>query len=185
MSVWQSIVFAFWLLLHFLLYGVLDATVKVSPVACAIFAAGYACIVLNFFPLYNQTLTFIVMVLACFFQMEINLSQVLAEAKHPQNVYAIVLVLFFVVMQFSEAMQTEADSMYDSFVMVVLVGVYLFQRGNKEQLPRTARSLTKYFAAIVICTKAAYFLDREKSLNFIQDETMSYLKSIIQTDERL
>lgn len=96
--VWQSIIFSFWLLVHFILYGVLDATTKVSSMSCLIFATGYTCILFNTHLFNSQLLTFILMTLACFFQMEINLTSALTEMKHPQNMYSMAVGLLFVVM---------------------------------------------------------------------------------------
>lgn len=69
--------------------------------------------------------------------------------------------------------------MYDGFVVAVVVGVYLFSKR-----PTESKSL-KYFATIVLCVKAAYFFDREKSLNFVQSEMLAGWKNFLQKDERV
>jgi len=73
-------------------------------------------------------------------------------------------------MQFSDAMITEADSVMDTFIMVILVVVYQIKtktRDNDKKLTAIAqiKRLLPY-AIIVFSVKMSYFFDREKGMNF-------------------
>lgn len=71
------------------------------------------------------------------------------------------------VMNFSEAMQTEADTMYENFTMAVLLATFLFQTKDVEITRLTGlREYALNFVTIVACVKLSFFFDREKSLNF-------------------
>lgn len=153
-----AICLSFWLLVHFGLYGVLDSGIKISKVNVIFMVLLYFNIFLNW--LYPRV-TCALLLLACFFMIEVEVSQFIQTASQHQNRFGLGLLLVYIIMQFSEAMQTEADYMIDSIVMALTLITYLIT--TRDQ-PKCANPWC--FATIVVCSKLSYFLDREKSLNF-------------------
>ena len=76
-------------------------------------------------------------------------------------------------MQFSEAMQTEGDYMFDAFVAGITFLSYFLQKTKSKV------SLFP-FGLIIACSKTAYFFDRENSMNFPElNVVLSYAKNTV------
>lgn len=133
-SVVSAIIISFWLMIHFLLYGVLNSNIRMSPFAFGFMAFFYAQILLGFNLLlgYEQASLVMIMV-ACFFMIELDVTSAYKHSRNVQNFFCNIVILFYVIMQFSEAMQTEADYMMDSFVMLLLGLAYFVKRSSAQK----------------------------------------------------
>ena len=124
-SVLCAICVAFWLVVHFLLYGVLDSTIQVSWFSFGWMAFFYLNILLKFNVLFGYEKASIAMIiLACFFMIEVDLTTAAKYATQTQNIIGFVVVLLYIIMQFSDAMISEADYMIDSFLVLLLISIY-------------------------------------------------------------
>jgi hypothetical protein len=70
---------------------------------------------------------------ACFFMIEVDVTSAWKYSKNVQNLCCNIVILFYVIMQFSEAMQTEADYMVDSFIMLLLGLAYFVKRSSAQK----------------------------------------------------
>ena len=152
----------------------------------------------------------LLMILAiCFLQIELDLTRALKNSRQLQNLMCFGVILCYIVMCFSEAMQTEADTIIDSFLMMLLAITYFYYKSDlKEREERKKRyddiddlidfghstikkkklsvdSVFKGnfpFLMIVFSIKMSYFFDREKSLNFPENKTLATYKTLVQKD---
>ena len=78
-----GILMAFWLLVHVLLYGVLDNTYKVHKISVGLMAFFYANVLLGFNILlgYEKASIFVIFII-CFFMIEIDVTR---AYKHGRN----------------------------------------------------------------------------------------------------
>ena len=84
-------------------------------------------------------------------------------------------------------MQTEADSIIDSFIIFILVITYFNRPGNsaieKKQDDPVSKKKVKNrilpFILIAVSVKISYFFDREKSLNFPEDPVFTKVKAFV------
>ena len=81
-----SIIISFWLFIHFLFYGVLDPTVKVSWLSFGLMAFFYGCIYVGFNIIFGyQYLSWLMIIVACFFMIELDVTGSMKMAKNIQN----------------------------------------------------------------------------------------------------
>jgi hypothetical protein len=74
-SVIFSIIIAFWLLIHFFFYGVLDPTIKISWFSFFIMAFFYGCIAVGFNVLFGyEYLSWLMIIISSFFMIELDLT---------------------------------------------------------------------------------------------------------------
>ena len=77
-AVVMAICFAFWLFMHFVLYGVLDLSIQLSMASVGILTFFYLNLFFDFHVLFGSSkATCIVMLLVCFFMIEIDVTQCL------------------------------------------------------------------------------------------------------------
>lgn len=198
-AVASALLFAWWLLVHFTLYGVMDSSIRMSRISLIFLAVLYFLLLVDC-PLFGyKTLNIGLMQITFFLQVEIDVTQLIKDCKKQSNQCGMAFICFFIIMQFSEAMQTEADTVVDSFVVGILLMTYLFK--NKEAQPRKlktdnssdddqvakpqplpplklVRNMAPY-ALILLSVKMAYFLDKEKSLNFQTDPALDAIKQAV------
>lgn len=87
-------------------------------------------------------------------------------------------------------MQTEADSIIDSFIIFILVQTYFnkpissLDKKTDDPLPSKKRVKNRILPYILIAfsVKISYFFDREKSLNFPEDPVFTKIKAFVQND---
>jgi len=114
-----------------LLYGVLDSTIKIGEQSLMLMIFFYGNILLDFNVLFGYEKASIAMILIlCFFMIEIDVTRALKHARNMQNMFCFLIILFYIIMQFSEAMQTEADYMIDNFLLLIVALVYHFRNGS-------------------------------------------------------
>jgi len=124
-SVIFSIIISFWLFIHFFFYGVLDPTIKVSWFTFGVMAFFYGNIAVGFnIILGYEYASWLMIIIACFFMIELDVTGALKMARSIQSQICLLIMLFYIIMQFSDAMVTEADSMMDNFIIVILVVVW-------------------------------------------------------------
>ena len=72
-------------------------------------------------------------ILACFFMIELDLTTSYKNSKNVQSIIGFVIILLYIIMQFSDAMISEADYMVDSFLMVIVISTYLLKLDSTKQ----------------------------------------------------
>jgi hypothetical protein len=179
-SVCMSICFSFWLLVHFFFYGVMDQSIKFSKVSIFLLVFFYLNILADFNVLFGSgKASLFVMLATCFFMIEVDITQCQIEVRKLQNAFGFILILLHTIMNFSEAMMTEADTMYESFTAALLAATFLFQTGGTDfKLSSHRRSYVMNYLVILACVKISFFFDREKSLNFQEDPTLKAWKEV-------
>lgn len=120
-----SIVISFWLFIHFFFYGVLDPTIKISWLSFGMMAFFYGNILVGFNVIFGyEYLSWLMIIISCFFMIELDVTSGIKIAKGVQNQVFMFISLLYIIMQFSDVMVTEADSMMDNFLIVILVVIY-------------------------------------------------------------
>ena len=200
-SVLCAICIAFWLVVHFLLYGVLDSTIQISWFSFVWMAFFYINILLKFNVLFGyEKASILMIILGCFFMIELDLTTSIKNSKNVQSIIGFVIVVLYIIMQFSDAMISEADYMVDCFLMVILISTYLLKldqtkmvqkvrlvridTDSEAEVKRQPKSeswgswTTKMipYAIIIFSVKMSYFFDREKSMNFQTDPRLESMK---------
>lgn len=86
-------------MIHFLLYGVLNSNIRMSPFAFGFMAFFYAQILLGFNLLlgYEQASLVMIMV-ACFFMIEVDVTSAYKYSKNVQNLFCNIVILFYIIM---------------------------------------------------------------------------------------
>lgn len=72
-------------------------------------------------------------ILACFFMIELDLTTSYKNSKNVQSIIGFVIILLYIIMQFSDAMISEADYMVDSFLMIIVISTYLLKLDSTKQ----------------------------------------------------
>jgi hypothetical protein len=127
-----AISLAFWLTVHFLLYGVLDSRSDFMPLTPLLVAILYGIYNLKIESFYFSKLCIVTILIICFFAIDINLTIAVRNMRNEQNLLGLLSVCVFAVMMFSEALRTEGDSVTDSLVLFVLALTY-FAKNKKSQ----------------------------------------------------
>ena len=119
---------AFWLAIHFLLYGVLASSTKFMPITPATMIVLYLGYCSGIDKWYFDKLCIIAITVVCFLSLEIDLTYACRYMKHEQNIMGSLAILVWVVMIFSEALRTEGDSVIDSLVFYMLALTFFVTR---------------------------------------------------------
>lgn len=207
-SVFCSISISFWLVVHFMLYGVLDNSIKVSRQSLGLMLFFYLIILTKIGGIWEKICLFFILAI-CFLQIELDVTRAVKNTRNFQNIMCFGVVLCYVVMCFSEAMQTEADSIIDSFLMALLAITYFNYKSDlKEKEERKKKyddiddlidfghstskkkkvSVDSIFKAnfpfllIVFSIKMSFYFDRERSLNFPENSKFTFYKNVVQKD---
>lgn len=202
-----AISLAFWLTVHFLLYGVLASNPKsdFSPPTPFFIAVLYGIYNLGVERMYFSKLCILVVLVICFFSIDISLTVAVRHMRLEQNIFGLLTVLVFAVMLFSEALRTEGDSVTDSLVLFVLALTYFAKRKKSEEvlleeqstedeepiLSKSKLQPIKFlksalpYAVIVLSVKMAYFFDKGTSLNFRPHPTLQDARDFIQGNRTL
>ena len=81
------------------MYGVLDPTIRTSWISFGVIAFFYGNILAGFNVLFGyEKLSWLMIILACFFMIEIDVTSAIKLAKNIQNQACLVLVLMFIIM---------------------------------------------------------------------------------------
>ena len=85
-SVIFSMIIAFWLFIHFFLYGVLDPTIRASWFSFAMIAFFYGNILVGFNIIFGyEKASWLMIIVGCFFMIEIDVTNAIKLAKNIQN----------------------------------------------------------------------------------------------------
>jgi len=133
-SVISAICIAFCLMMHFLLNGVLNSTIKITPWSFGFMAFWYAQILLKFNIIFGYEQASMIMILiTCLYMIEIDVIRAWKKYKNLQNFFANFVITGYIGMQFSDSMLTEADYVIDSLVMLLLFGTYFVKRSSLQR----------------------------------------------------
>ena len=124
-SIFCAIVISWWLAIHFLLYGALDSTIKMSRISLALIVFTYSTILLGVNIFYFEKASILFILLLCFFMVEMDVTRAYKNMTNHQNFSGYIvgqLVWGFLI--FSEALRTEADSVTDCLVLIMLLLTY-------------------------------------------------------------
>lgn len=188
-----------------MLYGVLDNSIKVSKQSLGLMVFFYLIILTGVGGIWEKICLFLILAV-CFLQIELDVTRAIKNSRNLQNMMCFGVILCYIVMCFSEAMQTEADTIIDSFLMMILAMIYFYYKSDlKEKEDRKKKfddvddlidfghssakkkktsvdSLFKNnfpYLLIVFTIKMSYFFDREKSLNFPENKTLASYKRLV------
>ena len=97
----------------------------------------YLNILLKFNVLFGyEKASILMIILACFFMIELDVTTSLKNSKSVQSIIGFVIVLLYIIMQFSDAMISEADYMVDCFLMVILISTYLLKMDQTKMVQK-------------------------------------------------
>lgn len=98
-NVIYSIIIAFWLFIHFFFYGVLDPTIKISWFSFGMIAFFYGNILVGFnIILGYEYASWLMIIVACFFMIELDVTGAMKMALNIQNQICLVILLFYIIM---------------------------------------------------------------------------------------
>ena len=80
------------------------------------------------------------------------------------------IIIMYIVAQEVDSMCQEIDYVTDGFILLCLGFLWVTQPAHLRMRDRDS------YIVIVICIKMAYFLDRQKSMNFETDEYFTKLR---------
>ena len=119
-------------MIHFLFYGVLDSGIKVSRQSLGLIIFFYLIIVTGIGGIWEKICILIILGI-CFLQIELDVTRAIKNSRNFENMLCFFIIFCYIVMCFSEAMQTEADTMVDAFLMTLLSITYFNNRSELKE----------------------------------------------------
>ena len=115
-----------------MLYGVLDNSIKVSKQSLGLMVFFYLIILTGVGGLWEKICLLLILAI-CFLQIELDVTRAIKNSRNFQNMMCFGVILCYIVMCFSEAMQTEADTIIDSFLMMILAMIYFYYKSDLKE----------------------------------------------------